>query len=63
MPLPTIPIPLQAEDADVIISLQQTLDQVYDESRYDRLIDYSADVPAPPPGEDHSAWIREQIGR
>ncbi len=40
MPLPTIPIPLLAEDADAILDLQLVLNTVYDDMRYDLTVNY-----------------------
>ena len=46
-PLPTVPVPLQPEDKDVALDLQQALTSVYDSIGYDLLLDYAhpADVP------------------
>lgn len=52
--LPRIPIPLRAQDRDVILDLNPLVEQAYREGRYDRT-DYG--VPCQPPldGED-AAW-------
>lgn len=46
-PLPTIPIPLLPTDKDILIDLQQVLNEVYEESRFDRSINYK-ETPPPP---------------
>jgi hypothetical protein len=58
-PLPTIPIPLRASDADATLDLQSLLNQVYREGRHDRTgYQESCD----PPLEDGDAeWAREQL--
>jgi len=57
--LPRIPIPLWAEDRDVVLDLNPLIEQAYREGRYDRT-DYS--VPSQPPleGED-AAWADELL--
>ena len=40
--LPPVPVPLLPGDADMLLDLQQALTNVYDLSRYDLAIDYSA---------------------
>ena len=42
-PLPPIPIPLRAPDADVELDVQQVLSAIYDRCAYDLEIDYSRD--------------------
>ncbi len=59
-PLPTIPIPLDPEDPDVMLSLRPCLDRAYDESAYERQIDYT--VPAEPPlREPDATWARQLL--
>jgi hypothetical protein len=50
VPLPTIPVPLLAGDADVPLDLQQALTTVYDLIGYDLVLDYqqAPEVPLPP---------------
>lgn len=55
-PLPVIPIPCRATDADVPLALQPIIEQIYVEGGHDD-IDYSK--PADPPlKEDQAAWAR-----
>ncbi|HUG93314.1 MAG TPA: DUF4058 family protein, partial [Planctomycetaceae bacterium] len=55
-PLPVIPVPLRAPDADAWLDLTQILDGVYDEARYERYI-YSG-KPQPRLHPDDEAWAR-----
>ena len=59
-PLPTIAVPLQEDDPDVRLDLQQVFNGVYERSGYSALIDYFADV-VPPLVPEHETWIRKQI--
>jgi hypothetical protein len=55
-PLPTIPVPLHAGDADARLDLQQALTMAYDECCLGDMIDYSKppEVPLTP---EQSAWV------
>jgi len=58
-PLPTIPIPLRASDADATLDLQSLLNHVYHEGRHDRTAYHES---CEPPLEDGDAqWAREQL--
>jgi len=46
-PIPEIPIPLRAGEAEPVLNLGEALAKVYDEVRYDLRIDYTA-APEPP---------------
>jgi Protein of unknown function (DUF4058) len=46
-PLPIVPIPLKAEESDVLLDLQAAVDRVYEEARYSIRIDYQQPVPPP----------------
>lgn len=46
-PLPNLPIPLKAGDAELIVSLQPVFTQVYDRARYTNRIDYRQPLPPP----------------
>ena len=54
-PLPTIPIPLHAPDADAVLALQAALAAVYEEAGYDLSIDYGQAPPPPPRLDDLGA--------
>ena len=60
-PLPNVPVPLLAGDADVELDLQQALTAVYDRFSYDMLIDYTRPPKFPLPPAD-GAWAREHLG-
>jgi hypothetical protein len=61
-PLPTVPVPLNPEDAPVSLDLKPCLDRAYQEGRYDREVDY-ATPPDPPLREPDAAWARELLTR
>ncbi len=56
-PLPTLPVPLKPDDADLIIDLQALLEQIYDEARYKMRIDYTQPVPPPALLADDRQWL------
>ncbi|MEM7656886.1 MAG: DUF4058 family protein [Bacteroidota bacterium] len=60
--LPTVPVPLQAGEADLVLVLSEAMRLIYERSRYDRAIDYGALPPAPPFSEDELAWMKVQVG-
>ncbi|MBI4617837.1 MAG: DUF4058 family protein [Planctomycetes bacterium] len=58
--LPRIRIPLSGDDPDVVADLQSLLQQVYDNGRYDRTIDYGK-PPVPPLDPDRERWARQVL--
>lgn len=60
--LPEIPIPLSADDADVLINLQQVFTATYDRAGYDYSLDYSQPIHPPLPDPD-AAWAAETLAR
>ncbi len=56
-PLPTIPIPLKPNDADIILDLQALFDQIYTEARYGMRLDYREPVPPPALLADDRQWL------
>lgn len=54
--LPTIPVPLAADDDDVDIDLQAVFTRVYDDFGYDYSLDYQSTI-EPPIGEADADWI------
>ena len=60
-PLPTIPVPLNQPDDDVLLDLSAAFGSVYDEAGYDLSIDYNQEPP--PPALDHAdrTIIRELL--
>ncbi len=59
-PLPEVPVPLLAGDADVPLNLQQALTHIFDALAYDLAIDYRR-PPEPALGPQDSAWARQRI--
>lgn len=59
-PLPIIPVPLEAPDADIPIDLQSMIAAIYEASRYARDIDYTKPAKPPLPDEDQ-AWLQQQL--
>ncbi|MCC5638811.1 DUF4058 family protein [Nostoc sp. CHAB 5844] len=53
--IPAFPLPLRKEDTEPIIDLQKLLNEVYDISAYDLVIDYNQ-PPFPPLLEADAAW-------
>jgi hypothetical protein len=58
--LPAIPIPLRAEDGDVLLDLPTVLTNVYDRGAYDMVINYRAEANPPLTGPD-AAWADELL--
>ncbi|MCI0640134.1 MAG: DUF4058 family protein [Gemmataceae bacterium] len=58
-PLPTIPIPLKAPDADVHVDLQAVFRQTYERGRYWRSLNYSQ-APFAPLADEDKTWAMEQ---
>jgi hypothetical protein len=60
-PLPILPVPLCEPDPDVPLDLQQALTTIYEESDYDRTIDYDSPPPRPNFDEEETAWVEEYL--
>jgi len=58
--VPTLPIPLDPPDPDVVLDLQSMIDAIYTRYRYARDIDYSRSLDPPLPPED-MAWLSDGI--
>jgi hypothetical protein len=58
--LPILPIPLLAEDPDVILDLQQAFSTVYDVCSYDLIIDYSK-PPDVSLSLEQAAWVNDHL--
>src|SRR5205085_160675 len=59
-PLPTVPVPLDPDDPDVLLDLQSVLMGLHDVMGYDLSVDYTR----PPPGPltaDQAAWIDQRL--
>ena len=62
-PLPTVPIPLLAGDADVPLDLQRAITSVYDTFHYQRMIDYGRPPAVPLRPAKLAAWAEEHLKR
>jgi hypothetical protein len=59
-PLPPLPVPLAKPDDPVMLSLQPLIDVLYEESRYDRNIDYTRPL-TPPLAAEETGWLKKQL--
>lgn len=59
-PLPTIPIPLLAGDADVMLDIQSALQTIYRLFKYHRAADHTGD-PREPLSPEQAAWAEERL--
>ncbi|HRQ39848.1 MAG TPA: DUF4058 family protein [Chloroflexota bacterium] len=59
-PLPHVTIPLLPGDDDVLLDLQQALDTVYDEFRYDLSVDYTR-PPEIPLDRETAVWAEQLL--
>jgi len=57
-PLPSVPIPLEVPDGDIILDLAALFSQAYERGRYSRLIDYRKPLGLPLAAEDRT-WAEE----
>jgi hypothetical protein len=55
-PIPSFNLPLQPSDPELPIDLQQILQTLYQQARYDMAIDYQQD-PVPPVDAEQQAWM------
>ncbi|PDW03260.1 DUF4058 family protein [Candidatus Viridilinea mediisalina] len=60
-PLPTVPVPLRRPDPDAALPLNQVLQQVYRNARYDLQIDYRAAPPPPDLAAPDAAWLEAHL--
>ncbi len=58
-PLPNLPIPLLAPDADVHVSLSNALNVAYARGRYERSVDYSKPPPPPALSPAEADWVAQ----
>ncbi len=59
-PIPPFPLPLRPEDENPIVNLQLLLDEIYYQSSYDLVIDYSQ-KPIPPLSKVDRIWADELL--
>jgi len=58
--VPVFPLPLAAGDTEPVVDLKRLLDQIYDQSSYDLVIDYTSD-PIPALSADDDAWLASHL--
>lgn len=59
-PLPTVPVPLCAGDAEVLLDLQAAFTAAYDLPGYDLIIDYTQ-PPEVPLSDREAAWVEAHL--
>lgn len=59
--IPEIPIPLREDEPEAVLDLNELLEQVYDEVRYDLRIDYTAEPEPPLDPAAIAAWAAELL--
>ena len=60
-PLPVVPVPLRAPDADVFLDLGSALTAIYDRAAYDLSINYRELPPPPPLTAAEQTWLRQRL--
>ncbi len=60
-PLPVVPTPLRAPDADVALDLPRALRTIYERAAYDLSINYNEPPPPPALSPQEEAWVGQQI--
>ena len=58
--IPAFPLPLAPEDVEPIVNLQKLVEDIYDQSGYDLVINYQEN-PAPPLTAEDNAWLNEWL--
>ncbi|ACK69175.1 conserved hypothetical protein [Gloeothece citriformis PCC 7424] len=59
-PLPSFSVPLQKEDQEAIINLQQIFNEIYDRAGFDYRIDYQMET-IPPIREEDQQWVKQVL--
>jgi hypothetical protein len=60
-PLPEIPVPLRPTDEPAKLRLQDLIDAVYADGRYDQTIDYARSLVEPALQGEEAAWVEEML--
>ena len=58
--IPLFPLPLQTQDQEPQVNLQELLNTLYDQGSYDLVLDYGQD-PLPPLSKDDLTWVNEVL--
>jgi hypothetical protein len=56
-PLPVLPVPLRSPDADIPLDIKTAVTTIYEESDYDRTIDYRQPPPPPSLSRQEKTWV------
>lgn len=59
--IPSFPLPLKPEDAELTVNLQEIFDRVYDLGSYEVRIDYRQTVPPPALSKLDQQWVNELL--
>lgn len=62
-PLPTLPIPLDPPDPDVLLDMNAAVRTVYERAAYERRIDYQQPVPPPTLRPAIAKWMQAHLAR
>jgi hypothetical protein len=60
-PIPDFLLPLQADDEDLPVNLQEIFESVYDLSAYSLRLNYTQPIPPPALSEPDRLWIQELL--
>ena len=60
--IPDFPLPLQPEDEELAVNLQDAIAHVYDFGSYDVRLDYRQPVPPPALSKSDQQWVDELLG-
>jgi hypothetical protein len=60
-PIPIVPVPLRAPDADVPLDLSAAIRNIYDHAYYHLRIDYSQPPPRPDLSPTETEWIEQHV--
>ncbi|MEO0539376.1 MAG: DUF4058 family protein [Cyanobacteria bacterium P01_A01_bin.105] len=61
-PIPAFPLPLRETESEPIINLQSLLSDIYDQSGYDLVLDYT-EPPVPPLAKMDSEWLAAWLAK
>ncbi len=61
-PIPSFPLPLQRDEAQPIVPLNEILHELYTRARFDLRLDYQETPPAPRLSVADAQWVRETVG-
>jgi Protein of unknown function (DUF4058) len=59
--IPDFPLPLQSDDEDLLVNLQEISEGVYDRSAYSLRLNYTDPVPPPALSKTDLSWIQELL--